>query len=79
MTITALTSTGKLTRSIERPRPLTRVMTWEFRRFCASRLFWLQALGFFCFSLFVTWALHAAPACISRDCASSRRLLLISP
>jgi len=60
MTITALTSTGKLTRSIERPRPLTRVMTWEFRRFCASRLFWLQALGFFCFSLFVTWALHAS-------------------
>ncbi len=60
MTITALTSTGKLTRSIERPRPLTRVMTWEFRRFCASRLFWLQALGFFCFSLFLTWALHAS-------------------
>jgi ABC-type transport system involved in multi-copper enzyme maturation permease subunit len=60
MTSTALTSTGKLTRSIERPRPLTRVMTWEFRRFCASRLFWLQALGFFCFSLFLTWALHAS-------------------
>ena len=60
MNITALTSTGKLPRSIERPRPLTRVMTWEFRRFCASRLFWLQALGFFCFSLFLTWALHAS-------------------
>jgi ABC-type transport system involved in multi-copper enzyme maturation permease subunit len=60
MHITALTSTGKLTRSIERPRPLTRVMTWELRRFCASRLFWLQALGFFCLSLFVTWALHAS-------------------
>jgi ABC-type transport system involved in multi-copper enzyme maturation permease subunit len=60
MNITALTSTGKLTRSIERPRPLTRVMTWEFRRFCASRLFWLQALGFFCLSLFLTWALHAS-------------------
>jgi ABC-type transport system involved in multi-copper enzyme maturation permease subunit len=57
---TALTSTGKLTRSIERPRPLLSVMTWEFRRFCASRLFWLQALGFFCFSLFLTWALHAS-------------------
>jgi ABC-type transport system involved in multi-copper enzyme maturation permease subunit len=60
MNITALTSTGQQTRSIGRPRPLTRVMTWEFRRFCASRLFWLQALGFFCFSLFVTWALHAS-------------------
>jgi ABC-type transport system involved in multi-copper enzyme maturation permease subunit len=60
MNITALTSTGKLTRAIERPRPLTRVMIWEFRRFCASRLFWLQALGFFCFSLFLTWALHAS-------------------
>jgi ABC-type transport system involved in multi-copper enzyme maturation permease subunit len=60
MNSTALTSTGKLTRAIQRPRPLTRVMTWELRRFCASRLFWLQALGFFCFSLFLTWALHAS-------------------
>jgi ABC-type transport system involved in multi-copper enzyme maturation permease subunit len=55
MTITALTSTGKLTRTIERPRPLTRVMAWELRRFCASRLFWLQALGFFGLSTFVIW------------------------
>jgi ABC-type transport system involved in multi-copper enzyme maturation permease subunit len=53
---TALTSTGKLTRAIERPLPLTRVMAWELRRFRASRLFWLQALGFFCFLLFLTWA-----------------------
>ena len=60
MDITALTSTGKPTRTIQRPRPLIRVMTWELRRFCASRLFWLQALGFFCFSLFLTWALHAS-------------------
>jgi ABC-type transport system involved in multi-copper enzyme maturation permease subunit len=60
MNSTALTSTGKLTRAIQRPHPLTRVMTWELRRFCASRLFWLQALGFFCFSLFLTWALHAS-------------------
>jgi ABC-type transport system involved in multi-copper enzyme maturation permease subunit len=59
MTITALTSTGKLTRVIQRPRLLARVMAWELRRFCASRVFWLQALGFFCFSLFLTWALHA--------------------
>jgi ABC-type transport system involved in multi-copper enzyme maturation permease subunit len=55
MTSTALTSTGKLTRTIERPRPLTRVMAWELRRFCASRLFWLQALGFFGLSTFVIW------------------------
>jgi len=59
MNITALTSTGQQTRALDRPRLLTRVMTWELRRFCASRLFWLQALGFFCFSLFLTWALHA--------------------
>ena len=32
------------------------VLAWELRRFRASRLFWLQALGFFCLSLFVTWA-----------------------
>jgi len=59
MNITALTSTGQQTRTIERPRPLLSVMAWELRRFCASRLFWVQALGFFCFSLFMTWALHA--------------------
>ena len=55
MDITALTSTGKLTRTIERPRPLIRVMAWELRRFRASRLFWLQALCFFCLSSFVIW------------------------
>ncbi len=59
MTSTTLTSTGKLTRAIERPRPLTRVMAWELRRFRASRLFWLQALGFFCFLLFLTLAQQA--------------------
>src|SRR5258708_3689039 len=59
MTITALTSTGKPTRAIGRPLPLTRVMAWELRRFRASRLFWLQALGFFCFLLFLTWAQQA--------------------
>ena len=56
MNITALTSTGKPTRAIERSHPLTRVMAWELRRFRASRLFWLQALGFFCLSSFVIWA-----------------------
>ncbi len=56
MNITALTSTGKLTRAIERSHPLLSVMAWELRRFRASRLFWLQALGFFCLSSFVIWA-----------------------
>jgi ABC-type transport system involved in multi-copper enzyme maturation permease subunit len=55
MNITALTSTGQQTRAIERPRPLLSVMAWELRRFRASRLFWLQALGFFCLLLFVMW------------------------
>ena len=56
MNITALTSTGKLTRSLDHgPRPLARVMVWELRRFCASRLFWAQALSLFCFLLFLTW------------------------
>src|SRR5205807_2386125 len=42
MNITALTSTGQQTRAIQhsRPRLLLSVMTWEFRRFRASRLFW---------------------------------------
>ena len=56
MNTTALTSLGQRTRVIQRPRPLLRVMVWELRRFCTSRLFWLQALGFFCLSSFVIWA-----------------------
>ncbi len=56
MNTTALTSLGQQTRVIQRPRPLLRVMVWELRRFCTSRLFWLQALGFFCLSSFVIWA-----------------------
>jgi hypothetical protein len=56
MTITLLPSTGKPTRTIGRSSPLLRVMAWELRRFCTSRLFWLQALGFFCLSSFVIWA-----------------------
>ena len=43
----------------ERSSPLLNVLLWELRRFCASRLFWLQALGFFCFLLFLTWAQQA--------------------
>lgn len=57
MNITALTNTRKPTRAIDSPHPLLSVMAWELRRFVASRLFWLQALTFFCFLLFVTWAM----------------------
>jgi len=60
MSITALTDTSQQTRSIDNsPRLFLNVMTWEFRRFRASRLFWFQALGLFGFLLLMTWALHA--------------------
>jgi ABC-type transport system involved in multi-copper enzyme maturation permease subunit len=59
MNITTLTSLGQQTRSIQRQSPLLSVMAWELRRFRASRLFWFQALGFFGFLLFMTWALQA--------------------
>ena len=59
MTTTTLTSAEKLAGRLKHPHLLTRVMAWEFRRFLASRLFWLQALGFFCFSLILTWAQHS--------------------
>jgi hypothetical protein len=55
MTMTALTSSGKPTRTIQRPRLLARVIGWELRRFQASRIFWLQALGFFGLSLLLVW------------------------
>ncbi len=58
MSTTALTVARQQTRAIQRPHPLLSVMAWELRRFRASRLFWLQALGFFCLSIFVTWAGH---------------------
>ena len=44
----------------QRSYPLLHVLIWELRRFRASRLFWFQALGVFCFLLFLTWALHAS-------------------
>jgi ABC-type transport system involved in multi-copper enzyme maturation permease subunit len=44
----------------QRNSPLLHVLLWELRRFLASRLFWFQALGFFCFLLFLTWVLHAS-------------------
>jgi ABC-type transport system involved in multi-copper enzyme maturation permease subunit len=69
MSITALASTGQQIRSIDKsPRLFLSVMTWEFRRFCASRLFWFQSLGLFGFLLLMTWAMHA-PGQISADAA----------
>ena len=59
MSSTALTSAGQQTRTIAHPDPLLRVMAWELRRFRASRLFWWQALGLFCFMLLLIWALRA--------------------
>lgn len=59
MSATTLTNTHQQTRAIARPHPLLSVLTWELRRFSASRLFWLQALGFFVLSLFITWAGHS--------------------
>ena len=61
MSITALARIGQQTRSIDKgPRLFLNVITWEFRRFAASRLFWFQAFGLFGFLLFLTWALHVA-------------------
>ena len=56
---TALSTLRLETRAARRPHLLLSVMMWELRRFRASRLFWFQALGFFCFSLLLTWALQA--------------------
>lgn len=59
MNTTMLAGTSEQTRTAEPWWPMLRVMAWELRRFCASRLFWLQALGYFVFSLMMTWAIHA--------------------
>ena len=56
MNAAVVTSTGQQTRVIQRPHPLLSVVAWEFRRFRASRLFWLQALCFFALMLFMNWA-----------------------
>jgi ABC-type transport system involved in multi-copper enzyme maturation permease subunit len=55
MSTTALTSTHRETRAVVLPHPLLSVLVWEFRRFSANRLFWIQALGLFCFLLLLTW------------------------
>ncbi len=51
----ALTRSRHQVHAMQRPHPLVAVITWEFRRFRASRLFWLQALGFFVFVLVALW------------------------
>src|SRR5260370_35118094 len=53
---TALTIPAKRTQAIQRTHPVLAVMGWELRRFRASRFFWLQALGLFCFLVLLTWA-----------------------
>jgi hypothetical protein len=75
MSITTLTSASQQTRSIERQRPLLSVMAWELRRFGASRLFWLQALGFFCLSLFLQYAGNFPPNQV-QSVAQLQQLLL---
>jgi ABC-type transport system involved in multi-copper enzyme maturation permease subunit len=59
MNATAIAASGEQPRRVQRPNPLARVITWELRRFGASRLFWLQALGFFSLLLLITWASRA--------------------
>jgi len=56
MSTLALTISRQQTRTIQRTHPVLAVMGWEFRRFRASRFFWLQALGLFCFLVLLTWA-----------------------
>jgi ABC-type transport system involved in multi-copper enzyme maturation permease subunit len=56
MTTPALTTSRKPAQAIRRPHPLLAVLVWELRRFRANRLFWIQALGFFCLALFFIWA-----------------------
>jgi ABC-type transport system involved in multi-copper enzyme maturation permease subunit len=53
---TALMKSPQQTAVVGRPRPLQAVLAWELRRFAASRVFWLQALGLFCFLALLTWA-----------------------
>jgi ABC-type transport system involved in multi-copper enzyme maturation permease subunit len=60
MTAIVHTQPDRLRTTTERSSPLLQVLAWELRRSSASRLFWVQALGFFGVVLFLTWALHAS-------------------
>jgi ABC-type transport system involved in multi-copper enzyme maturation permease subunit len=67
MSSTALTSARQQTRAPMGQNPLSSVLVWEFRRFCASRLFWLQAFGLFCFLFLLTWLAGTAMTYSTRD------------
>jgi ABC-type transport system involved in multi-copper enzyme maturation permease subunit len=54
-TTSILTGARQETGAIARSHPLLAVLSWELRRFRASRLFWIQALCFFCLLLLVIW------------------------
>jgi ABC-type transport system involved in multi-copper enzyme maturation permease subunit len=56
MSTVALTRAHQQSQTVLRLQPLLAVITWELRRYWASRFFWLQSLGFFGLVLFVTWA-----------------------
>jgi ABC-type transport system involved in multi-copper enzyme maturation permease subunit len=55
MSTIALPHAHQQSRASRRPHPLVAVIAWELRRYRVSRLFGLQALGFFGIVLFVTW------------------------
>jgi ABC-type transport system involved in multi-copper enzyme maturation permease subunit len=55
MSSTALATARQQTQAVRHRNPLLSVLIWELRRFRSSRPFWIQALAFFGFTLFVTW------------------------
>jgi ABC-type transport system involved in multi-copper enzyme maturation permease subunit len=55
MSTVVLTSARQQTHAIRSPRPLLAVLTWELRRYRASRVFWVQTLGLFGFLVLLTW------------------------
>ncbi len=62
MSTTALTTSRPQMKTVHRPHPLLSVVRWELRRFRASRLLWMQALGFFGLVLFFLWATQSGDA-----------------
>src|SRR5579862_2548569 len=58
MSTTALAASNRQIVALRRPPPLLTVLAWEFRRYSSSRLFWVQALGFWGFQLLIIWALR---------------------
>src|SRR5260370_30458440 len=76
---TALTIPAQRTQVLRRAHPLLSVLGWELRRFRASRLFLLQALGFFCLSLFVIWAGHSDMGTVTNNFVFSGSVANTSP